>query len=129
MIDMEICVSNNNRIEHATVKDCLVSARALADIGCHELALEKYRLLLKHKVLTSEVMNGVAQCLVHIVRPKHIAAVVDHFAGEIFTHPRNRKALKFSIVKRISSEQYPRHFSALSKHLVRINWESNDQHV
>lgn len=129
MIDMEVSLSKNNRNRHATVEECLVSARALAELDCHELALEKYRLLLKNKVLTSEVMSGVAQCLVHIVRPKHIAAVVDHFASDIFTHPRNRKALKFSIVKRISSEQYPRHFSALSNHLVRINWESNDQHA
>lgn len=127
MINMEISLSQNNRNEHTTVKDCLVSARALADLDCHELALEKYRILLKNKVLTSEVMSGVAQCLVNIVRPKHIAAVVDHFASDVFTHPRNRKALKFSIVKRISSEKYPRHFSALSNHLVRINWESNEK--
>lgn len=127
MIDMEISLSKNNRNEHATVKDCLVSAQALAELGCHELALEKYRLLLKNKVLTSEILSGVAQCLVHIVRPRHIAAVVDHFASDIFSHPRNRKALKFSIVKRINSKKYPRHFSALSKHLVRINWEANDQ--
>jgi hypothetical protein len=127
MIETQIALSNNSRNQHTTVEDYLVSARTLIDLGCHELALEKYRFLLKKKVLTPEVMSGVAHCLVHIVRPKHIAAVVDHFARDIFTHPRNRKALKFSIVKRISSEEYPRHFSALSKHLVRINWESNDQ--
>lgn len=110
--------------ESTSVNDRLVNAQSFIDLGCYERALEEYRRLLKNNYLTSAVMRGVALCLVHLVQPKQIVNVVDQLATEMFKHPRNRNAFKLSISKKISKDKYPRHFSALTRHLYEINGES-----
>ena len=98
--------------------------QALVNMGLYKYALEEYRRLLERRFITAAVIRGIAQCLVNLVRPQHFTAVVDHFAGGIYKHPRNRKALKVAIAKAIDSKLYPRYFSALCYHLSRVNQDS-----
>lgn len=95
--------------------DRLANAQAFINTGCYEQAMEEYRRLLKNNYLTSAVMRGVALCLVHLVQPKHIASVVDRLAADIFKHPRNRNAFKLSISNKINKDQFPQHFSVLTR--------------
>lgn len=110
--------------DNATVNDRLVNAQTFIDVGCYERALDEYRRLLGNNYLTSAVIGGVAQCLVHLVQPKHIVYVVDRLAADFFKHPRNRIAFKRSISKKISKDQYPNHFSALAHDFHVINGDS-----
>jgi tetratricopeptide (TPR) repeat protein len=126
MSDVEITLIKKGWKGHATDEERLASAQALVQMGLYTDALEEYRRLLKNRFLTAAVMRGVATCLVNLVRPKHFTVVVDHFAGEIFKHPRNRKALKVIIAKAIDSKQYPRHFSALCCYLSKTNMDSSN---
>jgi hypothetical protein len=124
MTDVEITLIKKGWRGHATNEERLASARALVKMRLYKYGLEEYRRLLRRRLITSAVIRGVAQCLVELVRPQNFTAVVDHFVGETFKHPRNRKALKLAIAKAIDSQLYPRHFSALCYHLSRVNLDS-----
>jgi tetratricopeptide (TPR) repeat protein len=107
-------VTKSKLKDNTTVNDLLVNAQTFIGAGSYERALDEYRRLLGNNYLTSAVIRGVAQCLVHLVQPKHIVNVVDRLAADFFKHPRNRNAFKRSIFKKISKDQYPNHFSALA---------------
>ena len=124
MTDVEITLIRKGWRGHATNEERLASARALVNMGLYKDGLEEYRRLLERRFITAAVIRGIAQCLVNLVRPQHFTAVVDHFAGGIYKHPRNRKALKVAIAKAIDSKLYPRYFSALCYHLSRVNQDS-----
>lgn len=119
--EVEIALIKNGWRSHVSDEERLASAQALSDIGFFQFALEEYRWLLKKRHITGAVIKGTALCLVNLVRSKRFTVVVDHFVGEIFKHPRNRKALKLAIAKKIDSKQYPRHFSALCYHISELN--------
>ena len=121
MTDVEIALIKKGWKGHATDEERMASAQALVSMGLYKDALEEYRWLIKKRFITVDVIQGVALCLVNLVRSKHFAVVVDHFTGELFKHPKNRKALKIAIAKKIDSERYPRHFSALCYHLSRFD--------
>jgi hypothetical protein len=106
---------------HVSDKKRLANAKAFLDICFFQFALEEYRRLLEKRYITNDVIEGVALCLVNLVRSKRFTAVVDHFVGEIFKHPRNRKLFILAIAKKIDSKQYPRHFSALCCHISEFN--------
>lgn len=108
----------------AAVNDRLVNAQAFINAGYYERALKEYHQLLKKNYLTSAVIRGVALCLVHTVRPNHIENIVDRLANDIFNHPRNRKTFKRSIAKNICKDRYPRHFSALTHHVILVKEDS-----
>ena len=118
---VEIALIKKGWRSHVSNKERLASAQALLDIGFFQFALEEYRRLLFKRYITDAVVNGVALCLVNLVRSKRFTAVVDHFVGEVFKHPRNRKLFKLAIAKKIDSKQYPRHFSALCYHISEFN--------
>ena len=122
--DLEITLIRKGWKGHVTNEERLASAHALINIGLYRYGLEEYHRLLRRRFITTTVIRDVALCLVKLVRPRHFTAVVDHFAGETFKHPRNRKALKLAIAKAIDSKLYPRHFSALCYHLSRVNLDS-----
>ena len=118
---VEIALIKEGWKSHVSDEERLASTQALLDIGFYQFALEEYRRLLKKRYITDDVIMGVALCLVNLVRSKHFTAVVDHFVGEIFKHPRNRKLFKLAIARKIDSKQYPRHFSALCYHISELN--------
>jgi tetratricopeptide (TPR) repeat protein len=119
--EVEIALIRKGWKSHVSNEERLASAQALLDIGFYQFALEEYRRLLKKRYITDAVILGSALCLVNLVQSKRFTVVVDHFVGEIFKHPRNRKALKLAIAKKIDSKQYQRHFSALCYHISELN--------
>jgi hypothetical protein len=124
--DIEITLIRKGWRAHATNEERLASARALVNMGLFKDGLKEYRRLLERKFITATVVRGVTLCLVKLVRPQHFTAVVDHFVGETFKRPRNRKALKLAIAKAIDSQLYPRHFAALCYHLSRVNLDLSE---
>lgn len=123
--EVEIALIKMGWKSHVSDEERLASAQALLNIGFFQFALDEYRRLLKKRYITDAVIKGVALCLVNLVRSRRFTVVVDHFVGEIFKHPRNRKVLKLAIAKRIDSKQYPRHFSALCYHISELNQYPN----
>ncbi len=124
MSDVEIILIKKGWQGQATDEERLASAQTLLGLHLYQFALEEYRRLLKRRFISVTVIRGVALCLVNLVRPKQFKSVVEHFAEEIFKHPHNRRALILGIAKQIDSKYYPRHFSALSRHISRTNLES-----
>lgn len=127
MSDMEITVIQRGWDSHATVGECVASARALADLGHHDYALEEYRRLLIKKCLTTATIAGTTLCLVHLNPSLQFPHAVDLFARGIFSSSKNRLALKLLILKNIDSEKHPMHLSALYHHLIQV--ESVSGHV
>jgi hypothetical protein len=125
-IKVEIAMINKGWRSHISDKERLDRAQALLDIGFFQIALEEYRRLLEKRYITDAVIKGVALCLVNLVRSKRFTAVVDHFVGENFKHPRNRKLFKLAIARKIDSKQYPRHFSALCYHISEFNRDADE---
>lgn len=127
MSDIEITVIKRGWNSHATVSECVTSARALTDLGRYDYALEEYRRLLIKKCLTTATIAGTTLCLVHLNPSVQFAHAVDLFAKGIFSSCRNRVAFKLLILKNIDSENFPMHLSALYNHLIKA--ESVPGHV
>lgn len=125
--DIEITVIKKGWNSHATVGECVTSARALTDLGHYDYALEEYRRLLMKKCLTTATIAGATLCLVHLNPSVQFVHTVDLFAKGIFNSSRNRLAFKLLILKSIDSKNFPMHLSALYNHLIKE--ESVSGHV
>lgn len=119
MSNAQITLVKKGWSDHATMDERLTSARALAELGHYKEALQEYGQLLVKRRLTAAAVSGMAQCLVHLIRPERFAMAVDLFAAKIFAHARNRRAFKLLITRQIDPGQYPQHLSALKQHLSR----------
>lgn len=117
MSDTVVSLAKHASKKKAPAKDRLAKAQLFIDAGSYERALNEYYRLLKNNYLTSAVIKGVALCLVHLVQPKQIAGVVDRLSTDLFQHPQNRQTFKRSISNKINQDQYPQHFSALTRNL------------